>query len=54
MKAARRLNSFALAARVVEALREKIDDPKVYAEYLADLKPALEELGVPTPEEMGR
>lgn len=54
MKAARRLNSFAVAARVVEALREKVQDEGVYNAYLAELKPAMEELGVPTPEELGR
>jgi cytochrome c oxidase subunit 5a len=54
LKAARRLNSFSIAARVVQALREKIQDEKIYKEYLTELEPTLKELGVPTPEELGR
>jgi cytochrome c oxidase subunit 5a len=55
MKAARRLNSFPLAARTVEALKEKLGgDDKIYKEYLQELKPVMEELGVPAPEELGR
>jgi cytochrome c oxidase subunit 5a len=55
MKAGRRLNSFALSARVVEALREKLaGDKTAYEAYLKDLQPTMEELGVPTPEVLGR
>ena len=55
LRASRRLNSFALATRTLDALREKLaGDQKVYQEYLTELKPVLEELGVPTLEELGR
>ena len=55
LKCARRLNAFPVATRVVEALREKLDgDQKSYEAYLQDLKPTLTELGVPSPEELGR
>lgn len=55
MKAARRLNSFSVAARVVEALREKLNgDEKIFNEYLADLQPTMTELGIPTPTDLGR
>lgn len=39
---------------MLEALRERLDDEKIYQEYLLALKPAMEELGVPAPEELGR
>ncbi|KAI3640438.1 hypothetical protein MIR68_001316 [Amoeboaphelidium protococcarum] len=54
LKAARRMNSFVLAVRTLEGLRDKIGDEKIYKEYLNDLKPTLDELGVPAPEELGR
>jgi cytochrome c oxidase subunit 5a len=34
LNAARKLNSFAVAARTIEALRDKINDEKIYAEYI--------------------
>jgi hypothetical protein len=48
MYAARRLNSFALAARTVEALERKLlCDQKSYDAYLSELQPTLDELGIP-------
>ena len=32
--------------RVFEGLKNKLQNDKVYAQYLADLKPTIEELGV--------
>jgi cytochrome c oxidase subunit 5a len=54
LKCGRKLNSFAVTARVVEALREKLGDESIYKSYLEELKPVMEELGVPTPEELER
>lgn len=59
LRATRRLNSMALAARVLEALKQKVGSAgqggnKVYEEYMAELKPVIDELGIPTPEELGR
>eukprot|EP00158_Paraphelidium_tribonemae_P008135 Partr_v1_DN28485_c0_g1_i4_m41364 putative cytoChrome c oxidase subunit len=56
MKCARKLNSYPLASRTMEALKEKLEteDKKVYEQYLTALRPTLEELGVATPEEIGR
>lgn len=34
LEAARRLNSFSLAARTIEALRDKLHDEKIYGEYI--------------------
>ncbi len=55
IKCARRLNSYPLASRALEALKEKLEGDKVsYQAYLDELKPTLQELGVATPEDLGR
>lgn len=54
LRATRRLNSFVLAVRTLNGLRDKIDDEKVYGEYIRELQPTLTELGIATPEELGR
>jgi len=54
LRAARRLNDFATAVRVFGGIKEKVENKmqyETYMEHLADLKA---ELGVPTPEELGR
>ncbi len=54
LRAARRLNDFATAVRIFGGLKEKVENKAQYEtfmEHLADLKA---ELGVPTPEELGR
>lgn len=54
LHAARRLNDFATAVRVFGGIKEKVENKlqyETYMEHLADLKA---ELGVPTPEELGR
>ena len=53
LKASRRLNSFATAVRVLEAVEEKVEKKGQYTQYLTELKPLLEELGVPERKELG-
>lgn len=54
LKASRRLNDFATAVRVFGGIKEKVENQMqydTYMEHLADLKA---ELGIPTPDELGR
>ncbi|KAG5463118.1 MAG: COX5A-domain-containing protein [Olpidium bornovanus] len=51
--ASRRLNDFATAVRIFEALLEKTEDMKQYNDYLEVLGPLRKELGIPLREEMG-
>ncbi|KAJ1981739.1 Cytochrome c oxidase subunit 6 [Dimargaris verticillata] len=53
LKAARRVNDFATASRIFEALKEKVDSEDQYKQYLEVLKPLKDELGVLTKEELG-
>ncbi|KAJ3316343.1 Cytochrome c oxidase subunit 6 [Blyttiomyces sp. JEL0837] len=46
IKASRRLNTFATAVRVLEALEHKVHNKGQYEAYLKELKPLLEDLGV--------
>lgn len=54
LRACRRLDDFAAAVRVFGALRQKCKNDAEYLEYSQYLKPIKEELGVMTPEEIGR
>jgi len=53
LKASRRLNSFATAVRILEGLENKVYKKEQYTAYLTELKPLLEELGVPQKSELG-
>ncbi|KAJ3336771.1 FK506-binding protein 2B [Gonapodya sp. JEL0774] len=53
LKAARRLNSFPTAVRILEGIEERAENKSQYEQYLAELKPLLTELGVPTKAELG-
>lgn len=53
LKASRRLNSFATAVRVLEALEEKAYKKDQYTQYIAHLSPLLKELGVPEKKQLG-
>ena len=53
LKASRRLNTFATAVRILEALEEKAYKKEQYAQYIKELKPLLEELGVPEKKDLG-
>ncbi|KAJ3098471.1 Cytochrome c oxidase subunit 6 [Phlyctochytrium planicorne] len=46
IKASRRLNTFATAVRILEALEHKVHKKSQYEAYVAHLKPLLDELGV--------
>lgn len=54
IRACRRVNDFALAVRFLEAIRVKSGkSPHIYNYIIQEIKPVLEELGVPTLEEIG-
>ncbi|PIA15415.1 COX5A-domain-containing protein [Coemansia reversa NRRL 1564] len=53
LRAARRIDDYATAVRVFEALKIKVDKPTQYQDYLQALKPVMDELGVQTKEELG-
>lgn len=53
MHAARRLNCLPSAVRILAGIRGKVDTEKQYKLYLEALEGVREELGVPTPEEIG-
>ncbi|KAI9592580.1 cytochrome c oxidase, subunit VA/VI [Syncephalis fuscata] len=52
LHACRRVNDFGTAVRVLEALKEKVNEQQ-YKDYLSALEPTKEQLGVPTKEELG-
>ncbi|KAI7863328.1 COX5A-domain-containing protein [Spinellus fusiger] len=52
LKAARRVNDFATAVRIFEGLRDKVENDKQYQQYLTELEPLMQELGVSTIENM--
>lgn len=52
LKAARRVNDYATASRVFEALRYKVDTVSQYEAYLAELKDIREELGITLHEDL--
>ncbi|KAL1918027.1 uncharacterized protein VTP21DRAFT_3293 [Calcarisporiella thermophila] len=53
LKAARRVNDFATAVRVFEGIQAKVENESQYKQYLEELKPLKEELGILTKEELG-
>lgn len=55
LKACRRANDYALAARFVEALKDKCGSrvKEIYPYLLQEIRPTLDELGINTPEELG-
>ncbi|KAL9008121.1 MAG: hypothetical protein Q9173_006721 [Seirophora scorigena] len=46
LRAARRVNDFPTAVRIFEGIQAKVENQHQYEEYLEDLKPLREELGV--------
>ena len=54
LRACRRLNEPAVAIRVFGFLKGKTDNDKQYDMYVNYLRPLMDELGVSTPEEIGR
>ncbi|KAJ8252484.1 hypothetical protein COCON_G00217960 [Conger conger] len=54
LRACRRLNDLASAVRILEAVKNKAGSHKdIYPYLIQELRPTLDELGVPTPEELG-
>ncbi|XP_016352057.1 cytochrome c oxidase subunit 5A, mitochondrial-like [Sinocyclocheilus anshuiensis] len=54
LRACRRLNDLASAIRILEAVKDKSGPHKeIYPYVLQELQPTLNELGIPTPEELG-
>ena len=54
LRAARRLNDFATGVRVFGALRTRTENDEQYRAYLEALKADMDELGICTPEALGR
>ncbi|KAF2646615.1 cytochrome c oxidase subunit VI [Massarina eburnea CBS 473.64] len=52
LRAARRVNDFPSAVRVFEGIKFKVENKTQYAEYLEELEPLREELGIPLKEAM--
>ncbi|KAM9880182.1 Cytochrome c oxidase subunit 6, mitochondrial [Verticillium dahliae] len=52
LKAARRVNDFATAVRVFEGVKAKVENKGQYEQYLAELKPLREELGLSLKEDI--
>jgi cytochrome c oxidase subunit 5a len=53
LHASRRLNTFATAVRILEALEEKAYKKEQYDQYIRELKPILDEYGVVEKKELG-
>jgi cytochrome c oxidase subunit 5a len=52
LNAARRVNDFATAVRVFEAIKAKVETPSQYQQYLDELKPLREEFGIELKEDL--
>jgi hypothetical protein len=52
LRAARRVNDFPTAVRIFEGIKAKVENKGQYQEYLDELKPLREELGIPLKEDM--
>ncbi|KAL6706245.1 Cytochrome c oxidase subunit 6 [Coniothyrium glycines] len=52
LRAARRVNDFPSAVRVFEGIKFKVENKGQYQEYLQELEPIREELGIPLKEAM--
>ena len=52
LQAARRVNDFPSAVRVFEGIKFKVENKNQYEEYLQELEPIREELGIPLKEAM--
>jgi len=52
LKAARRVNDFPTAVRIFEGIKAKVENKGQYQQYLDELKPLREELGIPLKEDL--
>ncbi|WP_411025156.1 cytochrome c oxidase subunit Va family protein, partial [Salmonella sp. s54836] len=54
MKACRKMDDFPMALRIIEAVRLKSkSNPEIFQYIMQEISPTLQELGIPTLEEMG-
>ncbi|KAF9926047.1 Cytochrome c oxidase subunit 6 [Linnemannia zychae] len=53
LKAARRVNDYPTAVRILEGVKVKTNSESLYKQYLAELAPIKAELGLETREELG-
>ncbi|KAG0273260.1 Cytochrome c oxidase subunit 6 [Linnemannia gamsii] len=53
LKAARRVNDYPTAVRILEGLKAKANNEALYKQYLEELAPIRAELGVDSKEELG-
>ncbi|KAL2118932.1 hypothetical protein VTJ04DRAFT_5891 [Mycothermus thermophilus] len=52
LRAARRVNDFPTAVRIFEGIKAKVENKTQYEQYLQELKPLREELGIPLKEDL--
>ncbi|KAF8515810.1 COX5A-domain-containing protein [Hysterangium stoloniferum] len=52
VRAARRVDDFATAVRIFEGIKEKVENQAQYDQYVQELKPVREELGITLKEEL--
>ncbi|KAL2256464.1 hypothetical protein VTK26DRAFT_1626 [Humicola hyalothermophila] len=52
LRAARRVNDFPTAVRIFEGIKAKVENNQQYQQYLEELKPLREELGIPLKEDL--
>ncbi|WWC69325.1 uncharacterized protein I206_103263 [Kwoniella pini CBS 10737] len=52
LKASRKVNDYATAVRILEGVKEKVENRGQYQAYLDELKPTIEELGITTSEQL--
>ncbi|KAL8867540.1 MAG: hypothetical protein Q9174_005599, partial [Haloplaca sp. 1 TL-2023] len=52
LRAARRVNDYPTAVRIFEGIKAKVENQHQYEEYVEDLKPLRDELGVNLKEEL--
>lgn len=52
LKAARRVNDYPTAVRIFEGIKAKVENKGQYEEYIQELKPLKEELGILLKEEL--
>ncbi|ORY74845.1 COX5A-domain-containing protein [Protomyces lactucae-debilis] len=52
LRASRRVNDFATSVRIFEGIKQKVENKGQYAQYLEELKPLREELGISLKEDL--
>ncbi|WWC89908.1 uncharacterized protein L201_004837 [Kwoniella dendrophila CBS 6074] len=52
LRASRKVNDYATAVRILEGVKEKVENKNQYQAYLDELKPTIEELGITTSEQL--